>query len=153
MNSLQRGNPTPPYKLWAQEAKLFLLLSYAFCKKDWTKVSAGEVEENSLLLGHLYRKMSKRTQVHKLSVRRTTLSQFHCRSLWKPLQNSVTPMCSPTAQSVHLCFLSWKLSMSMSGSTHTHTHWIVFDILWHFSPWNTRITNRIRRCSQPSHFP
>lgn len=51
MKSLQRGNPTPPYKLWAQETKLFLLLNYAFCRRTGQKVSAGEVEQNILLLG------------------------------------------------------------------------------------------------------
>lgn len=43
-----------------------------------------------------------------MSGRRTSLSQFHCRPLWKTLQNSVTPMCSPSAQLVHFCFLNWK---------------------------------------------
>lgn len=55
--------------------------------------------------------MSKRTQVHKLSGRRISLSQFHCRPLWKTLQNLVTPVCCPTAQLVHLCFLNWKPSI------------------------------------------
>lgn len=72
--------------------------------------------------------MSKRTQVHKLSGRRTALSQFHRKPLWKALQNSVTPMCSPTAQLVHLCFLNWKPSIKTSGSTHPHTPWSIFDI-------------------------